>query len=69
MIRRQFGTGVAELVDGVTKLERVTVASLDEQQAQNLRKVLLAMARDVRVVLIKLADRLAQRAHGLGVFG
>ncbi len=58
VIRRQFGSGVAELVDGVTKLERVTVASLDEQQAQNLRKVLLAMARDVRVVLIKLADRL-----------
>ncbi len=57
-IRRQFGSGVAELVDGVTKLERVTVASLDEQQAQNLRKVLMAMARDVRVVLIKLADRL-----------
>ena len=57
-IRRQFGSGVSELVDGVTKLERVTVASLDEQQAQNLRKVLLAMARDVRVVLIKLADRL-----------
>ena len=57
-IRRQFGSAVADMVDGVTKLERVTVASLDEQQAQNLRKVLLAMARDVRVVLIKLADRL-----------
>ena len=57
-IRRQFGGVVADLVDGVTKLERVTVASLDEQNAQNLRKVLLAMARDVRVVLIKLADRL-----------
>jgi GTP pyrophosphokinase len=58
VIREKFGVAVAALVDGVTKLERVAVSSLDEQQAQNLRKVLLSMARDLRVVLIKLADRL-----------
>ncbi|MCY3956954.1 MAG: bifunctional (p)ppGpp synthetase/guanosine-3',5'-bis(diphosphate) 3'-pyrophosphohydrolase [Chloroflexi bacterium] len=64
-IRSRFGSGVAELVDGVTKLDDITVVSLDDRQAQNLRKVFLAMARDIRVVLIKLADRLhnLQTAH------
>ena len=57
-IRSRFGSRVAELVDGVTKLDDITVVSLDDRQAQNLRKVFLAMARDIRVVLIKLADRL-----------
>ena len=57
-IRSRFGANVAELVDGVTKLDDITVVSLDDRQAQNLRKVFLAMARDIRVVLIKLADRL-----------
>ncbi len=57
-IRERFGASVAELVDGVTKLDDITVVSLDDRQAQNLRKVFLAMARDIRVVLIKLADRL-----------
>ena len=57
-IRASFGPSVAELVDGVTKLDDITVVSLDDRQAQNLRKVFLAMARDIRVVLIKLADRL-----------
>ena len=57
-IRKSFGADVAELVDGLTKLESVSVGSLDDHQAQNLRKVFLAMARDIRVVIIKLADRL-----------
>ncbi len=57
-IRKSFGANVADLVDGLTKLEGVSVVSLDEHQAQNLRKVFLAMARDIRVVIIKLADRL-----------
>ncbi len=57
-IRDRFGSTVADLVDGVTKLSDISVVSLDDEQAQNLRKVFLAMARDIRVVLIKLADRL-----------
>ncbi len=57
-IQSKFGREVAELVNGVTKLQDVKVESLDEHQAQNLRKVFLSMARDIRVVLIKLADRL-----------
>ena len=57
-IQDRFGSTVAELVDGVTKLSDISVVSLDDEQAQNLRKVFLAMARDIRVVLIKLADRL-----------
>ncbi len=57
-IRARFGVNIADLVDGVTKLEGVAMGSLDKHQAQNLRKVFLAMARDIRVVLVKLADRL-----------
>jgi guanosine-3',5'-bis(diphosphate) 3'-pyrophosphohydrolase len=53
-----FGATVAELVDGVTKLERVDFASRLEADAESFRKMLLAMARDLRVILIKLADRL-----------
>ncbi|HJP99090.1 MAG TPA: bifunctional (p)ppGpp synthetase/guanosine-3',5'-bis(diphosphate) 3'-pyrophosphohydrolase [Rhodanobacteraceae bacterium] len=53
-----FGSTVAELVDGVTKLERVDFASRLEADAESFRKMLLAMARDLRVILIKLADRL-----------
>jgi len=53
-----FGKPVAELVDGVSKLDRIELQSAEDAQAENFRKMLLAMARDVRVILIKLADRL-----------
>lgn len=57
-ITAQFGEEVAELVDGVSKLEQINFESRVEAQAENLRKMMLAMARDIRVILIKLADRL-----------
>ncbi|HQR52299.1 MAG TPA: bifunctional (p)ppGpp synthetase/guanosine-3',5'-bis(diphosphate) 3'-pyrophosphohydrolase [Burkholderiales bacterium] len=57
-ISRKFGKNVAELVDGVSKLDRIEFATHEEHQAESFRKMLLAMARDVRVILIKLADRL-----------
>ncbi len=53
----RFGTPVAELVDGLTKLEKLEFNTREENQAESFRKMLLAMARDVRVILIKLADR------------
>ncbi len=57
-IARRFGTTVAELVEGVTKLTRVAFSSMEEEQMENLRKMFMAMSRDIRVILIKLADRL-----------
>ncbi len=53
----RFGSPVAELVDGLTKLEKLEFNTREENQAESFRKMLLAMARDVRVILIKLADR------------
>jgi GTP pyrophosphokinase len=57
-IRDNFGDEVADLVDGVTKLNKLDFANREEAQAESLRKMILAMSRDIRVVLIKLADRL-----------
>jgi len=57
-LRREFGEEVSGLVNGVTKLSRIDFHTQRERQAQNLRKMLLAVARDLRVILIKLADRL-----------
>ncbi len=57
-ISERFGRPVSELVDGVSKLDRIEFQSAQDAQAENFRKMLLAMARDVRVMLIKLADRL-----------
>ncbi|MDR0889852.1 MAG: bifunctional (p)ppGpp synthetase/guanosine-3',5'-bis(diphosphate) 3'-pyrophosphohydrolase [Oscillospiraceae bacterium] len=57
-IARQFGQTVAALVEGVTKLTRVEYSTLEEQQMENLRKMFMAMSKDIRVILIKIADRL-----------
>ncbi len=57
-IRKEFGEQVAHIVEGVTKIGRIDFSSREEQQAENLRKMMLAMVDDIRVVLIKLADRL-----------
>src|SRR3954452_10511943 len=57
-IRKEFGEQVAHIVEGVTKISAIDFASREEQQAENLRKMMLAMVDDIRVVLIKLADRL-----------
>src|SRR6201981_3317712 len=57
-IRQEFGEQVAHIVEGVTKISRIDFATKEEQQAENLRKMMLAMVDDIRVILIKLADRL-----------
>ena len=57
-IRKKFGKGVAELVDGVSKLDKVKFESFEEAQANNFQKMLMAMSADIRVILVKLADRL-----------
>lgn len=64
-VRNEFGSEVAELVDGVSKITRMEFQSQEEAQAENFRKMLLAMAADIRVILIKLADRL----HNLRTIG
>src|SRR5437588_9781157 len=57
-IRKEFGEQVAHIVEGVTKISQIDFSTREEQQAENLRKMMLAMVDDIRVILIKLADRL-----------
>ena len=57
-LKKLFGTDVAMLVDGVTKLGKIPLFTKEEQQAENVRKILLAMSQDIRVIIIKLCDRL-----------
>ncbi len=57
-IETEFDKNIAELVDGVTKLSKITFKTSEEKQAENFRKMILAMAKDIRVILVKLADRL-----------
>ena len=56
-IKREFGDEVALLVDGVTKIGRLNFTTKEQQQAESLRKMLIAMGQDIRVIIIKLADR------------
>lgn len=57
-IKREFGVTVTQLIDGLTKLKKIPFSNREEQQAENVRKMLIAMANDIRVIIIKLADRL-----------
>ena len=58
-----FGTEVAHIIEGLTKISKMKFSSLEEHQAENFRKMLMAMVDDIRIILIKLADRSPQHAH------
>ena len=58
LLKKRFGEDIALMVDGVTKIERVPLNTKEEQHAENIRKILMAMSKDIRVIIIKLADRL-----------
>lgn len=57
-VKKEFGTTVADIINGVTKLDKIVFSSREERQVENLRKMIIAMSEDVRIILIKLADRL-----------
>ena len=57
-VQKMFGKAIADLIDGLTKIEKIPFSSREEEQAENIRKMLIAMADDIRVIIIKLADRL-----------
>jgi len=57
-LEKEFGGDIAEIVEGVSKLSQIQYFSIEEQQVENYRKMFLAMGKDIRVILIKLADRL-----------
>ena len=57
-IKKEFGPNIAFLVDGVTKISRMNFQNLHHKQSENIRKMIVAMGKDVRVILVKLADRL-----------
>ena len=63
-LTQQFGPDIAQLVDGVTKLPQINFSSIEERQAENLRKMLFAMSKDIRVMVIKLCDRLHNMRTG-----
>lgn len=62
-VEKEFGTSIADLVDGVTKLGKVQYVTKEEETAENLRKMLLAMAKDIRVIIIKLRRQTSQHEN------